>query len=34
MIDWNKIYLVLLKVTHDEEQANTALLHLMLQEEF
>lgn len=29
MIDWQKIYLTLLKVTHDEKQARSALLYLM-----
>jgi hypothetical protein len=29
MIDWNRIYLTLLSVTHSEEDAKTALLYLM-----
>jgi hypothetical protein len=32
-MDWNKIYLALLKVTHDEIQAMEALLYLMKTED-
>ena len=32
MIDWNKIYLALLKVTKDESQAVDAMYYLMLME--
>lgn len=28
-MNWNKIYLILLKVTHSEEQAKEALYYLM-----
>lgn len=28
-MDWNRIYLVLLKFTHDENQARSTLLYLM-----
>lgn len=33
MIDWNFIYIVLLKSLKDESQAKDALLHLMLMED-
>lgn len=32
MIDWNFIYIVLLKVTHDETQAREALAYLMMED--
>jgi hypothetical protein len=32
-MDWNKIYIALLKVTHDEDRAREALLYLMAMED-
>lgn len=32
IIDWNKIYIVFLKVTHDEKQAREAWLYSQIQE--
>lgn len=32
MINWNKVYIVFLKVTHDENQAREAWLYAQLQE--
>lgn len=31
-MDWNRIYLILLKVTQDEDQAREAMLFLMWNE--
>lgn len=33
MIDWNKIYLILLNLTKNEVQAMEALIYLMKQED-